>query len=112
MKTKKYDYSKIEQTAGVEYQFSMLAVGTYIALHLGFLEIQSPFYWILATTSLAIFIWWSFRAYFVQVQDISTAKWLMAIIGMYALFGAASLFVIYYFLFFHFYKADTLCSAR
>jgi len=94
MNTKKYDYSKVEQTAGIEYKFSMLAVGVYIALHLGYLNIQDPFYWIISTTGLAIFIWWSFRAYFVQVNDTQTAKWLMAIIGMYALFGGISLFLL------------------
>ena len=94
MQEKKYDYSKIERIADVEYKYSMIAVAAYIAIHLGFFDIESPTLWILATTGLSIFIWWSFRAYFVQVNDTSTAKWLRAIIGMYALFGVASLLML------------------
>ena len=94
MKEKKYDYANVENIAEVEYQYSMLAVAAYIGIHLGFIDIGGGSLWTLITSALAIFIWWSFRAYFVQVNDINTAKWLTAIIGMYALFGGASLLML------------------
>lgn len=91
MEEKKYDYTNVEHLAGVEYKHSMLAVAAYIAIHLGFLDIGGGNLWTLVNSTLAIFIWWSFRAYFVQVKDTVTAKWLQAIIEMYALFGGASI---------------------
>ena len=93
-KERKYDYANVERLAGVEYKYSMAAVAAYIAIHLGFIDIGGGSLWILATAGLAIFIWWSFRAYFVQVNDTKTANWLLAIIGMYALFGMASLLLV------------------
>lgn len=38
-------------------------------------------------TLLLIFVWWSFRNYFVQVGDASTAKWSTIIMTIFAVYG-------------------------
>lgn len=62
MKEKKYDYANVERIADVEYKYSMTAVAAYIAIHLGFVDLGGGGLWILVTSGLSIFIWWSFRA--------------------------------------------------
>jgi hypothetical protein len=93
MENRKYDYTNVEEQSGFEYKLSMAAVALYILYNLGYLGLGSGAFGIIVSTGLAIFIWWSFRAYFVKVGDLSSSKWLLFIIVMYAVFGFCSLVI-------------------
>ncbi len=91
-KEKKYDYSKVESISGIEFKYAMIATAALILLHFGFIgETLGNFLWILSTTSLAMFIWYSFRLYFVKVGDIKTSKWLLAVIVIIAMHGVINI---------------------
>ena len=91
MSEKKYDYANVEQISGLEYKYSMTAAAALIAIHLGFLGIGGGTTWIVLTTALSLYVWWSFRQYFVKVEDKATAKWLLVIIFTITLFGLSNL---------------------
>lgn len=88
-----YDYSQVEDTAGVDYKIAIyLSVG-YIFLHLFGRFLPQPI-WVFITTGLVIVIWYYFRRYFDAVNDISTSRWVNVAIVGYILFGVINLWVL------------------
>ncbi|MBR9920721.1 MAG: DUF4339 domain-containing protein [Bacteroidetes bacterium] len=89
----KYDYSQVEDIAGVDYQKAMYATGAYIAINIFFKDIAVlNFAGILISTTLVVFVWIYFKKYFDAMKDNSTSKLVTWIIGAYILFGVVNLF--------------------
>lgn len=84
-----YDYSQVEDIAGVDYKKAMILTAIFIGLHfiakpyLGYLSII----WITLTTGLSVAIWWYFKQYFDAMDDQKTGKFIQAIMGGLVLFG-------------------------
>lgn len=94
MKTKKYSYENVEKIAQVNYKYAMIATACFIALHFGFFDDNlSDVSYILISTLLSIYAWYSFRAYFVNVGDTVTSKSLLVIISVIAAFGGVNFLV-------------------
>lgn len=91
MNNRKYDYSQVEQISGLEYKYSLIAIGLLVGLQFNIIPISDGSAAIILKTGLSLFVWWSFRQYFVKVNDMSTAKWLLIIISIFILYGIANL---------------------
>ncbi len=93
---KKYDYSKVEDIAGVEYKNAIIFTAVYILLHLFAKNILGhiSFLWIASTTTLSVVIWGYFKKYFIATNDIVTSKWINWIVYAYIAYGLLSLFSI------------------
>ncbi len=96
-----YDYSEVEDIAGVDYKKAMILTGIYIALHLFAKSTFGSFspIWILLTTGLSVAIWIYFKKYFDAMNDQATGKWLQAVIGGIVLYGLINLFASFAFSF-------------
>jgi hypothetical protein len=89
----KYDYSQVEDIAGVDYRKAMYATGAYIGINLFFKEqAVLGFFGILISTTLVVFVWFYFKKYFDAMKDYSTAKWIQWVMGAHILFGVVNLF--------------------
>jgi len=89
-----YDYSQVEDIAGVDYKKAMIITGVFIAIHLfakPYLTIF-PVIWIFGTTGLSVAIWVYFKQYFDAMNDRKTGKWLQAVVGGIVLYGLINLF--------------------
>lgn len=92
-----YDYSKVEDIAGVDYKKAMILTMVFIGLNLFAKDIiTNSFIWILSTTGLSVYIWIYFKKYFDATNDKATAKWLNWLIGGNILFGLVLLFTSQY----------------
>lgn len=88
-----YDYSRVEDIAGVDYKVGMIITGVYIFLHLFAknIFIGVPLVWIIITTSLSVAIWVYFKKYFKAYGDTTTSKWVTGVIIGHVLFGIINL---------------------
>lgn len=88
-----YDYSQVEDIAGVDYKKAMYITAAYIVLNIFYKqEAVLGFFGIIISTTLAVFVWWYFKKYFDEMKDKSTAAWIQWIMGAHILFGVANLF--------------------
>jgi len=90
----RYDYSEIEDKAGVEYSYATVFTGSYIALNLfakPYLFVQLE---VLIATVLVVLIWNYFKKYFDSQNDVITGKWIAYIMGAYVVFGLLNLYIL------------------
>lgn len=88
-----YDYSHVEDIAGVDYQKAIYFTAGYILLHIFGEKYLEESLWTMATTILVVAIWYYFRKYFDEVQDFDTAKWINGEIVGYVIFGITNLYI-------------------
>lgn len=89
-KVRKYSFDNIERLSGIEFKWAMAASALLVLLSWGFIEAEGSPFGELTITFLAVFSWWAFRQYFVNVGDKKTALLLLVIILTLALAGFAN----------------------
>jgi len=89
----KYDYSEIEDIAGVDYKIAMGITGVLLAVNILFLDIALSSIGMIGITGLAVASWWFFKQYFDSQKDTVTGKFVMVIMGAHILFGLSYLYV-------------------
>lgn len=82
-----YDYSQIEDIAGVDYKKAMLFTAGLLVLNIPFNLLTILPLGMAASTVLSIVAWLYFKAYFDALGDTMTGKWILAIMISYAVFG-------------------------
>ncbi|MEM9546085.1 MAG: DUF4339 domain-containing protein [Bacteroidota bacterium] len=88
-----YDYSEIEDIAGVDYKKAIYITAAYIGINLFFREYAVlGSLGIIISTGLVVAIWFYFKKYFDAMEDFGTSRWLQWIIGAYVVFGLANLY--------------------
>lgn len=88
-----YDYSQVEDIAGVNYRNGIIVVGAFIFLNLFFKSFLITTVGSILATGLAIGAWWFFKQYFDSVEDKDTGKFILFVMGAHLIFGLTYLFV-------------------
>lgn len=86
------DYPEKERFTGIDFKYAMYAAIAFILINLGFIDLKGDLYVVLST-ALTVYIWWSFRAYFIEAGDVNSAKWISFIAGVFLVTGLTSLFL-------------------
>lgn len=87
-----YDYSHIEDIAGVNYRNGMMVVGAYIILNVLAKSFAIHPLGIFIATGLAVGSWWYFKKYFDAMDDQDTGKFINWVMGAHIIYGVACLF--------------------
>lgn len=90
----KYDYSKVEDIAGVEYSKATVFTGAYIGLNLFIKPYFNVLIEIVISTVLVVIAWSYFKKYFDSQKDEDTGNWIAVIMGSYVVYGLLTLFVL------------------
>ena len=88
-----YDYSQVEDIAGVNYRNGMMVVGGYIALNILIKSFVISTLGIIVSTALVVSSWWYFREYFDAMKDKDTGKFINWVMGAHIVFAIANLFL-------------------
>ncbi|MEZ4883550.1 MAG: DUF4339 domain-containing protein [Chitinophagales bacterium] len=89
----RYDYSEVEDKAGVNYKTAMILTGILLVLNIILLDVALSSVGMLGVTGLAIASWWYFKQYFDSQKDTITGNFIMVIMGAHALFGFAYFYI-------------------
>ena len=93
MKSFKYDYHHVEDTAGVEFKTAMIVTAAFLLFSFfGFEIISSVPVFTVVSTVLGAGVWWYFRRYFRAVGDRHTATMVFWIMLTMVVTGVGALF--------------------
>lgn len=91
--SEQYDYSRVEDIAGVDYQQGIKITLLLLAANLLWLSFPLSFFGMIITTALAVASWYYFKAYFDAHNDANTSRSVMIMIGAHIAFAIAYLLI-------------------